>query len=167
MLHLQDATTNDKWRMSAKVLGICGLLAASVAIAGCGGSSAPANSRARIKAQKPSVEYVVRMSGTSESPPTHGVGDAVIALHGKAHDICYRFAHMRGFTDASNARILRGATRETGTFVVSLATGPRLHHRGCLRMAATVMTAIAADPSAYYVEIRSVQYPRGLVRAQL
>ena len=151
--------------MSAKVLGICGLLAASVAIAGCGGSSAPANSRARVNAQKPSVEYVVRMSGTSESPPTHGVGDAIIALH--EHDICYRFAHMRGFTDASNARILRGATRETGTIVVSLATGPRLHHRGCLAMGATVMTAIAADPSAYYVEIRSVQYPRGLVRAQL
>lgn len=153
--------------MSAKVLGICGLLAASVAIAGCGGSSAPANSRAHVNAQKPSVEYVVRMSGTSESPPTHGVGDAVIALHDKAHEICYRFAHMRGFTDASNAQILRGATRETGTIVVSLATGPRLHHRGCLPMGATVMTAIAADPSAYYVEVRSVQYPRGLVRAQL
>ena len=165
MLHLQDATTNGRWRMSAKVLGICGLLAASVAITGCGGSSAPANSRGGVNAQKPSVEYVVRMSGTSESPPTHGVGDAIIALH--EHDICYRFAHMRGFTDASNARILRGATRETGTIVVSLATGPRLHHRGCLAMGATVMTAIAADPSAYYVEIRSVQYPRGLVRAQL
>jgi hypothetical protein len=151
--------------MSAKVLGICGLLAASVAIAGCGGFSAPANSRARVNAQKPSVEYVVRMSGTSESPPTHGVGDAIIALH--EHDICYRFAHMRGFTDASNARILRGATRETGTIVVSLATGARLHHRGCLPMGATMMTAIAADPSAYYVEIRSAQYPRGLVRAQL
>jgi hypothetical protein len=165
MLHLQDATTNGRWRMSAKVLGICGLLAASVAITGCGGSSAPANSRGGVNAQKPSVEYVVRMSGTSESPPTHGVGDAIIALH--EHDICYRFAHMRGFTDASNARILRGATRETGTIVVSLATGARLHHRGCLAMGATVMTAIAADPSAYYVEIRSVQYPRGLVRAQL
>ena len=153
--------------MSAKVLGSCGLLAASAALAGCGGSSAPVGSRARVDAQKPSVKYVARMSGSSESPPTRGVGDAVIALHDQTRELCYRFAHMRGFTDASNAQILRGATSATGTIVVSLGTGSRLHHRGCLPLSATVMSAITADPRAYYVEIRSVQHRRGLVRAQL
>jgi hypothetical protein len=40
-------------------------------------------------------------------------------------------------------------------------------HLGCLSAGATVMTAVAGDPSAHYMEIRGVQSRRGLVQGQL
>jgi hypothetical protein len=148
-------------------IGSCGLLSASVAIAGCGGSGAPASFQARVNAQKPSSKYVVRMTGSSESPPTHGQGDAILALHNTAHAICYRFAHLHGLIDATTAQIMRGTSRQTGSTVVSLAAGSRLHHRGCVRVPASVMSAITAYPAAYYVQIHSAGSPGAIIRAQL
>jgi hypothetical protein len=120
-----------------------------------------------VSSQRPSVEYVVKLSGATESPPTRGTGYAILALHDRAHEICFRFAHLHGFFLATTARIARAPARRVGPPVLALSDGPRLHHRSCLTAAVRLMSSIAADPAAYYVEIRSVANPHGAVRAQL
>lgn len=151
--------------MQARVITIFALLGAASALSACGSGSG--SGAGTVNAQRPSVEYVVRLSGATETPPTRGIGYAIVALHDGAHQICYRFAHLHRFVEATDAHIDRGASKHSGPAVLSLSAGPRLHHRGCVSAASGLMSSIAADPAAYYVEIRSVANPHGAVRAQL
>ena len=86
----------------------------------------------------------------------------MIALHG-ARELCWRFAHLHGFASATQAQIRVGAAGKSGNVFVALSTGPRLHHRGCVAIGATVIKGIEKHPSGYHVSIESVRYPRGAV----
>jgi hypothetical protein len=153
--------------MLRRVTTILGLFGVTAAVAACGGSGSNSGAAAAVNSQPPSVEYAVRLSGASESPPSPGIGYAVVAFHDGAHVVCYRFAHLHRFVDATDAHIRHGAANQVGPVVLALSAGPRLHHRGCVRAGSGLMSSIAADPGAYYVEIRSVANPHGAVRAQL
>ena len=96
----------------------------------------------------------------------HGVGAAVIAFHG-ASMVCWRFAHLHGFTDATSARVDVGTVRRAGQTVIVLSPGPRLRHQGCVMVNPALSRKIVARPGGYYVLIESKQYPQGAVRAQL
>lgn len=112
--------------------------------------------------------FRVRMSGATEIPPgaKHGVGAAVISFHG-ASMVCWRFAHLHGFTDATSARVDAGAAGRAGQSVIVLSPGRRLHHQGCVPVSPALTSRIVARPGGYYVNIQSRQYPQGAVRAQL
>jgi hypothetical protein len=104
----------------------------------------------------------------TETPPgaAHGVGSAIIAFHGDSR-VCWRFAHLHGFTDATSAHIDIGASGRTGQVVIALSPGPRLHHQGCVPVSPGLSRRIWARPGGYYVDVYSKQYPRGAVGAQL
>lgn len=95
-----------------------------------------------------------------------GVGAAVIAFHGVSK-LCWRFAHLHGFVDATSAGVDAGTAGRTGQAVIVLSPGPRLRHQGCVRVSPTLSRSIVARPAGYYVSIQSKQYPHGAVRAQL
>jgi len=104
--------------------------------------------------------YRVLLTGRGETPhgAANGSGDAVIAIH-SGSVVCWRFAHLHGFLNATVAHIHAGRTGKSGTIVVPLSTGAHLHHQ--------VVKAIEDNPAAYYVNIHSLKYPAGAVRAQL
>jgi CHRD domain len=140
------------------------LLAATLGLAACGGSGAtPATVSSR-----PTTLYTVSMTGMAETPKgaPHGRGIAIIAFHG-ASKVCYRFSHLHGFVDATVAHIHSGTAGRSGPVLVALSSGPKLRHRGCLAISPTVSQAIWKRPSAYYVNVHSLRYPSGAVRAQL
>jgi CHRD domain len=136
-------------------------------LAGCGGSGS-AGTTARASRSRPTEIYRVRLTGASETPrgAAHGVGAAIIAFHGDSQ-VCWRFAHLHGFTAATAAHIHLGTSGRTGHVVIALAPGPRLHHQGCVPISPTLSRSIQARPTGYYVNVDSQQYPRGAVRAQL
>ena len=117
---------------------------------------------------RPTRIYRVKLGGAVETPAGAplGRGWAVIAFHGESL-VCWRFAHLHGFTDATSARINVGAQGHSGSVVVALSTGPRLHHQGCAHVSPAVASAIWKTPSRYSVNIHSRQYPAGAIRAQL
>jgi CHRD domain len=143
------------------------------AVAGCG-SSGSSNSghapRAAIPAtrSRPTQIYRVRLTGAAETPrgPATAVGAAVVAFHGDS-SVCWRFAHLHGFTNAVSAHIQSGRGGRTGPVVIALSPGPRLHHQGCVPVNPALSRKIWAQPSTYYVNVRSQQFPQGAVRAQL
>ncbi len=146
---------------------------AAIGLAACGGggsSSTTAHHRSGVPSSRsrPSHIYRVTMTGSAETPrgAAHGSGDAIIAVHGDS-ELCWRFAHLHGFADATAAHIHLGTKGHAGKIVVPLSTASRLHHQGCVRVSPTVVKAIAADPSRYYVNVHSAQYPAGAIRAQL
>lgn len=150
---------------------LAALVVSAAALAGCAGSgSGSASHRAAIPASgsRPTKIYRVHLSGANEVPhgPTAAVGAAIIAFHG-APLVCWRFAHLHGFTHATGAQIDAGATGRTGHVVISLSPGPLLHHQGCVSVTPALSRSIWADPSGYYVNVNSRRHPSGAIRAQL
>jgi CHRD domain len=157
--------------MRSKIL--IGTALVGICVAGCGGGGSGAGGathRAAVpgSSSRPTQIFRVRMSGAIEIPPgaKHGAGAAVIAFHG-ASMVCWRFAHLHGFTDATSARVETGAAGRAGQSVIVLSPGPRLHHQGCVTVSPALTSRIVARPGGYYVDIQSKQYPQGAVRAQL
>jgi hypothetical protein len=160
--------------MSRKLLMPPATTALALCLAACGsggsGSSGAGPARAAVPASqsRPTRIYRVKLSGAAETPrgAPHGSGWAIIAFHGDSL-VCWRFAHLRGFNDAVSADLHVGRTGHSGSLVVALSTGPRLHHQGCVPLNPAASKAIWNSPSKYYVHIHSKQYPAGAVRAQL
>lgn len=144
-------------------------------LAACGSSSSSSSASSSktlppaAKSAGPLRIYRVRLTGGKvETPPgaAQGTGAAVIAFHGTSL-VCWRFAHLHGFTNATFAHIHIGAKGKSGKIVVALSTAPALHHQGCTRVSAALAKAIERHPADYYVNIHSAQFPNGAVRAQL
>jgi len=175
-----ESITREAGVMRARVaaagrltLALTGITAATVGVGACGGSGharggPTASAPSRRGLGTPRAIYRSRLSGAAEVPAgaTSGVGEAIISLHGNS-TVCWRFAHLHGFHDATVARIEVGSRGRTGRVLVSLSRGRRLRHRGCTRVSPLVVDSIRRDPSGYYVNISSVRYPAGAVRAQL
>lgn len=145
---------------SASMLAACGSSGSS--------SSTPGSKAAGAGIKGPVKIYRVKLSGVAETSggAPAGTGDAIIALHGTSV-VCWRFAHLHGFTGATSARVYAGSKDKDGKVVASLSAGPQLHHQGCRHAHPSVITAIERRPQDYYVNIHSAQYPHGAVRAQL
>jgi hypothetical protein len=155
-----------------------GLAALVLGVAACGGSNSSSSTRATSTPRATALSaatsagriliYRAKLTGGAETPPgaPQGIGDAIIAFHGSSV-VCWRFAHLHGFTNPTFAHIHIGAKGRSGNIVVPLSTGPRLHHQGCATVSGNVVRSIERSPQAYYVNIHSAQYPSGAVRAQL
>jgi hypothetical protein len=139
---------------------------------GCGGSSSPGSGPkpglSAARGTGPIRIYRLALAGSAETPvgAPSGVGVAVIAFHGSSV-VCWRFAHLHGFTNATFAHIHRGPKGRSGNIVVPLSIGPALHHQGCVSVIRALVKAIEHNPRGYYVNIHSAKYPGGAVRAQL
>jgi CHRD domain len=156
--------------MRSKLL-IPGLAILVLAVAACGSSTKPSHitGGSPTSAGAPSLAFHVKLTGAAEVPPgaPKGSGGAVIALHDSTLQVCWRFAHLKGFTKPTLAHIHLGDKGTSGIVVVPLSTGTRFLHKGCVTTSATVIKAIAQKPHRYYVNIHSTEYPGGAVRAQL
>jgi CHRD domain len=151
-------------------------LAAALGLAACGNGGAATTSGSAHAASgtpgparsRPTRMYKLALSGRAETAggASQGRGVAIIAFHGDAL-VCWRFAHLHGFVDATDAGIHAGRVGRAGSAVVGLSSGPRLHHQGCVSISPTLTRAIWGNPGDYYVSVVSTQHPQGAVRAQL
>ena len=140
------------------------LTAMALGVGGCGGSTGgPAHA-----ASRPTQLYTVALSGRAERRPAapRARGFAVIAFHGPT-TVCWRFAHLHGFTNATRAAIYAGPTGESGGLVIALTGPPRLHHRGCVATTAATGAKVTSAPSSFYVNVFAAGSPLGAVRGQL
>ncbi len=156
----------------------------ALTLAACGGGSGAssvsaghAHGGSAASRSRPTRIYRVHLSGAAGAlhGATGGTGAAIIAFHGDSL-VCWRFAHLHGFTNPTMAQIetgARSAARSAGpasrsdTVVLGLSRGRRLHHQGCVRITPALTSKIWHQPSRYDVSIDSTQYPAGAVRAQL
>lgn len=121
------------------------------------------------KGAVPSRTYSVKMTGKAETPTgaPNGSASAVVTLHGKTDQVCWRFKNLKGVTDPTYAHIHKGASGTSGNIVVALSTGLNFLTKGCVASSSTLIKAIEANPHSYYVNIHSKKYTGGAVRAQL
>ena len=127
-------------------------------------------SSAKAKVKKAlSRTYAVKLTGAAETPrgPSSGSGKAVVALSTKTNKVCWTFKSLSGFSNPTYAHIHVGVAGTSGNVVVPLSTGTTFKSKGCVAASPSTISAIAANPHGYYVNIHSKQNASGAVRAQL
>lgn len=110
------------------------------------------------------------LTGASEVPgpgDPDGAGRIMVETNVTDDTVCIA-VQMRAVAKATGAHIHLGSRTEAGPVVVSLPLpkGGRLVE-GCVDVADALADAIAADPSAYYVNVHNDEYPAGAIRGQL
>ncbi len=126
-------------------------------------------------------------AGTSDTVKAKLTGSQVVPGPGDANgkgkfkatvdgdQFCYKL-RAKKVGEVTDVSIYAGATGETGDVVVMLDAGKKT--RGCLTavpdaddttatLSESELAAIVADPSQFYVEVQTVEYPDGSIRGQL
>ena len=108
------------------------------------------------------TKLVAKMSGKAEVPrgALGGTGTATITITGSK--VCWRFTY-RGIGKPLASHIHKAPRGKAGAVVVPL--GGAFKPSGCTTSA--IAKAIAANPSAYYVNIHTAKFPAGAIRGQL
>jgi hypothetical protein len=94
-----------------------------------------------------------------------GLGQASVDLT-QAGQVCFQLA-VEGIDPATGAHIHQGAEGEAGDIVVELEAPSEGSANGCVEAGDDVITAIADNPSDYYVNVHNDEHPDGAVRGQL
>jgi CHRD domain-containing protein len=108
------------------------------------------------------------MTGPVEVPPgdPDGTGTATITLDATKGEVCVDFT-VADIETATAAHIHDGGVGVAGPIVVDLPVPATGTAKGCVAADAALVTAIIADPAAYYVNVHNNAYPKGALRAQL
>jgi hypothetical protein len=110
------------------------------------------------------TEIDVNMLGVAEQPDVgdpDGTGSAVLRLRKGQGRVCFKLT-PENIGAVTAAHIHVGGPDESGPAVVPLGTST-----GCVPAARVVVNAILANPSAYYVNMHTADFPAGAIRGQL
>jgi hypothetical protein len=146
--------------MSTRHLVVALSLGVAVVLAGAGSAGADADPTA--------FTSHAGMNGAQEVPgpgDPDGSGTAVVTVDTVTGDICFELA-VRNIEPAAAAHIHQAEQGAPGPIVVTLTPPTGGSSSGCV-VDLTQAQAIAADPSAYYVNVHNADFPDGAVRGQL
>jgi hypothetical protein len=118
-----------------------------------------------------STKYSASMSGTKEIPKnaSKATGKAKITVTGKR--LCYAITttNLGGVPQAAHIHSAK-AGKAGPVFVALFTKATPLKHgtvSGCVTTTTAKLKAIAAKPSAFYVNVHTKKYPVGALRGQL
>ena len=94
-----------------------------------------------------------------------GSGMVKLTVDPRSRQICYDFSVDHVATPLM-AHIHKGARTDNGPSVVTLFTGPGDMH-DCLTWTEKWVNAIVANPSGFYVNLYTTEFPDGALRGQL
>ena len=108
----------------------------------------------------------VNETGSAGDPD--GSGTASLTVNRGHGQVCFSI-HVSGITlPASAASIFQGAGGASGGFVVSLSPPTAAgSSEGCVTGSRDTLKAMIRNPSAYYVNVFTAEFPSGAVRGQL
>lgn len=113
--------------------------------------------------------FATLMTGAAEVPgpgDPDGFGVAIVKVDPSTDTVCWLLAVRRIQLPATAAHIHRGARGVAGPVVIPLTAPNALGVSfGCTTNAAA--DDIAANPSAYYVNVHTPDFPAGAIRGQL
>jgi hypothetical protein len=105
-----------------------------------------------------------KLAGKNEVPKAGSAsGEAYVQITGTK--VCWQFKELKGLAGAAAAHIHKAPAGKSGPVVVPL--GAAFKAKGCTTAPAAIAKAIAAHPSAYYVNVHTPKHPDGAARGQL
>ena len=143
-------------RVRSLALAVTAALAAAAVVAA--GPAGPATG-----SNGPTLSAV--LAGANEVPgpgDPDGSGTAEITFHPGAEEVCWTIT-TTGLAAFTGAHIHRGTATEAGPVVVHLSAA----EPGCTAASRALITEILRDPSAFYVNVHTVEFRPGAIRGQL
>jgi hypothetical protein len=117
--------------------------------------------------------YTVALSGSAKvaraqgwAGDMDGSGQVRLTVDLASREICYDFKLSKLATPLM-AHIHRGPELGTGPSVVTLFTGPGGELSDCVMWTEKWLTQIVANPSDFYVNLYTTEFPDGALRGQL
>jgi hypothetical protein len=110
------------------------------------------------------------LAGSNEVPPADpdGSGTATFRMISGAAVVCFTITVEDITLPATGAHIHVGAAGVNGGIVVALnAPDAAGSASGCVNSSRSLVAAILANPSGYYANVHTTDYPNGAVRGQL
>ena len=111
------------------------------------------------------------LTGAAEVPgpgDPDGSGNSTVTLNMGAGEICFSITVSNITLPASAAHIHAAPAGVAGPVVVTLAPpGANGSSSGCVSASEALIKAIRKNPSAYYVNVHTSDFPAGAVRGQL
>jgi len=115
--------------------------------------------------------FQVSMTGEAEGSPAGdpvGTGTTTIRMRRGQGQVCFRISVQNITLPSAGAHIHSGAAGSSGPIVVQLrAPGASGTSSGCTSVARTLVARILSNPSLYYTNVHTTDFPAGAVRGQL
>jgi hypothetical protein len=112
--------------------------------------------------------FIAQLSGASEVPPADpdGTGMARIAVNDASNRVCTDL-EVRMIGTVTAAHIHRGAAGTNGPPVITLDPPDDNDSDDCDTADDALVDEIRANPSAFYVNVHTTDYPDGAIRGQI
>jgi CHRD domain len=115
------------------------------------------------------TKFSAKLTGANEVGGGDPDGSGTAAVKTRGTEVCYDLKWSK--VDVMMAHIHKGAAGANGDIVVNFFAGESpldaSSKSGCVTADAEVVKRIAANPSNYYVNLHSPEFPKGAVRGQL
>ena len=95
-----------------------------------------------------------------------GWGRARIGIHHASHELCTDL-EVRSIGPVTSVQIYRGRAGEAGEPVSRIEIPHDNDSWDCKQVGAALAQEIDSNPSAFYVEVRTAEFPNGAIRGQL
>lgn len=171
-------------RLSTRLTAV--VFAAATLVAACGKSgTAPTTTAAAAAAATTTTKaatttgaatttaagkkYAATLTGANEAPAagaTGGTGKAEVTLDSAKGEVCYDLS-VSGITGATASHIHDGASGVAGPVVVPFQAPAAGTAKGCTPADKALVDKIIANPSGYYVNVHTTDFPGGAIRGQL
>lgn len=144
--------------MNSKAALALGILGSATALAGCA-----------TVADTIGESYNTALVGQQEVPgpgDPDGTGTAKVTADATLNQVCYDLT-VQNISRPTAAHIHKGARGVAGSPVVTLDAPANGASSACVKVDKAVAAGIIADPSMYYVNVHTADYPNGAIRGQL
>lgn len=115
------------------------------------------------------TKFSAKLSGDNEVGGGDPDGSGTAAVKMRGTEVCYDLKWTG--VDVTMAHIHKGAAGANGDVVVNFFANESPldanSKSGCVEAKASVVKAIIANPSKYYVNVHSPEFPKGAIRGQL
>lgn len=112
----------------------------------------------------------VILTGAKERPgpgDPDALGSAIFTFNQRTGEVCYTLVVVRTSQEFTGAHIHKASRDLPGPIVIPLTTPAAGSSTGCLVADRTLVRDIRKNPENYYVNVHTVEFRPGAVRAQL
>ena len=145
----------------ARIFAIAGS-AAALALAGCATVE-------EAVVEKTTTTYRAQLTGAQEvgGGDPQGSGEAEISISDNFDEVCWDINDVTGIGPITAAHIHRGAAGTNGPPVFTLKPANEGGWKGCASGSEWTSDRIENNPSAFYVNVHTAEFPNGAIRGQL
>ena len=120
-------------------------------------------------AERTAETYYATLTGAQEvgGGDPNGTGKAEITISDELDQICWDLNDIANIGPITAAHIHSGLIRTNGPVVFTLRPANEGGYKGCTKASEWTEDRIEGNPSAFYVNVHTAEYPNGAIRGQL